>query len=231
MMHVSKRGRRQWTLVFLVAVLFGGGLLLARGRSVSRPVKAAEQPVYTRQTDPRNHQAIDSGVALLRTGDLALRTGADATSHMLRQMNQLNKTFSHCGVVVVEGGYPFIYHSIGGEDNPDAMIRRDSAHFFFSPVSNIGMGIVRLDLDTTQTQALVAEVRHYFDEKRTFDMDFDLASDRQLYCAEFVYKAVRIAAHDPAFFGLSHIGAFRYVGVDNLYENGHAKTICRIQYK
>lgn len=231
MMHMAKRGKKQLLLAALVLVVLGTGVLIARSGASLPARKTAEQPVYTRQTDPRNHHMIDSGVALLRTGDLAMRTGADATSHMLRQMNQLNKTFSHCGVVVVENGYPFVYHSIGGEDNPEAMIRRDSAHFFFSPVNNIAMGIVRLDLDSMQNQALVGEVRHYFDEKRTFDMDFDLTSDRQLYCAEFVYKAVRAAAQDPSFFGLSHIGTFSYVGVDNLYENSHAKTICRIQYK
>lgn len=232
MEYTTRSRKRSWGLLpGTVLLCLAAHLLQSCGGQASGSETPAPAAGFSRQDNPWNLRLVDSGVHLLRTGDLALRTGADATSHMLRQMNQQNKTFSHCGIVVVENGYPFVYHSIGGEDNPDARIRRDSAHFFFSPVSNIGMGIVRLDLSEAQSKTLIDTALQYFREQRTFDMDFDLETDRKLYCAEFVYKAVQAAARDNSYFSLSHIGAFRYVGVDNLYENKHAKTICRIQYK
>jgi len=186
---------------------------------------------FTRATNPANLHAIDSAIGLLQDGDLALRTGADATSHMLRGMNQKNKTFSHCGVVGIENGEAFVYHSIGGEDNPDAKMRRDPARIFYSPVSNSALGIVRLDLEAAQKAALLQNIRRYHAEARTFDMDFDMKTDTALYCAEAVCKAVEAATADTAFFPRSHISAFRYVAVDDLYENPRATRICTIRFR
>ena len=215
-----------------------GWIGLAAGCSISpeNPQSSNHRPTIVsppsnNRLSPANLRAIDSAILLLKDGDLALRTGADATSHMLRGMNQKNKTFSHCGVVAIENGEPVVYHSIGGEDNPDARMRRDPAHVFFSPVSNSALGIVRLDLDTTQRSALLQNIRRYHAEARTFDMDFDLATDTALYCAEAVCKAVETAAADTAFFPRSRIRAFRYIAVDDLYENRHATRICTIRFR
>src|SRR5205823_1030742 len=102
-----------------------------------------------------------------------------------------NKTYSHSGIVVIEDGKPYVYHSIGGEDNPDAVLRRDPASFFFSPLNNFGFGIARYDMADSTIGKLKGIVKQYYKEKIKFDLDFDLKTDDRLYCAEFVYKAVR----------------------------------------
>jgi hypothetical protein len=150
---------------------------------------------------------------------------------MLRQMNLTNKTYSHCGIVMIENGYPFVYHSIGGEDNPDSHLRRDSAAVFFSPVDNERLGIARLDLSPTQVNTLRTITSRYYASGVPFDMDFDLSTDDKLYCAEFVYKAVREATADTAYFGITRLLKRTYVGVDNLYDARHAKIVCDVRYK
>jgi len=184
-----------------------------------------------RENNPNNIRAIDSAVRQLRSGDLVLRTGADAISVMLRQMNLRDKTYSHCGIVMVEDGYPFIYHSIGGEDNPDERLRRDSAVFFFSPVYNERLGIARLELASAQIAQLQAIVRRYYTARVPFDLDFDMATDDRLYCAEFVYKAVQEATADTGYFSMSRVLERTYVGVDNLTDPRHARIICDVRYK
>lgn len=220
------------SLAFLsILWLVAGCSFSVREEGAGLPINPSASTLRERATNPVNLRAIDSAILLLQDGDLALRTGADATSHMLRGMNQKNKTFSHCGVVAIEGGEAFVYHSIGGEDNPDAKMRRDPARLFYSPVSNSALGIVRLDLDTAQKTSLLQTMRRYHAEARTFDMDFDLATDTALYCAEAVCKAVESATADTAFFPRSHIRAFRYVAVDDLYANPHAARICTIRFR
>jgi hypothetical protein len=184
-----------------------------------------------RENNPANFRAIDSVIHLLRDGDLALRTGADATSVMLRQMNLTNKTYSHCGIVMIENGYPFVYHSIGGEDNPDSRLRRDSATVFFSPVSNERLGAARLDISNGQVDKLRLITERYWKAGIPFDLDFDLVSDDKLYCAEFVYKAVQEATGNKGYFHITHLLKRTYVGVDNLYEAPHARIICDVRYK
>lgn len=184
-----------------------------------------------RESNPENIKSIDSAVQLLRDGDLALRTGADATSVMLRQMNMSDKTYSHCGIVMLENGYPFVYHSIGGEDNPDAKLRRDSASVFFTPVSNERLGVARLDVSQQQVEKLRTVAHRYWQAGIPFDLDFDILSDDRLYCAEFVYKAVREATADTGYFNVTHLLERTYVGVDNLYDPRHARIICDVRFK
>lgn len=217
-------------MVGIAVVLLSTGWGLLRF-SIASQAEPAGHPALRRDTQPENLRAIDSAVRLLRDGDLALRTGADATSVMLRQMNQHDKSYSHCGIVFVEHGYPFVYHSIGGEDNPDAALRRDSASVFFSPKGNERLGIARLELNAGEVKKLHSIARRRWLARVPFDMNFNLETDDRLYCAEFVYKSVREATGDTSYFQRSQLLDKTYVGVDNLYAPKHARLICDVRYK
>src|SRR5690242_7336171 len=135
-----------WAAVMLIAIAGWWGL--AAFRPVAKP-EACQSP--RRFSDnPANARLVDSAICLLRSGDIALRTGTDIISVMLRGMNLRDKAYSHCGIVMIEDGYPFVYHSIGGEDDPDARLARDSAKAFFLPGPNERLGIVRLSLNAAQ---------------------------------------------------------------------------------
>jgi hypothetical protein len=62
-------------------------------------------------------------------------------------------------------------------------------------------------------------------------MNFDLTTDDKLYCAEFIYKAMAEATADSAFFTPTSVAGYTFMGIDNLFVNPHAKTICEIRYK
>jgi len=193
--------------------------------------KVLKQRSSDRMQNAENLVAMDSCIGLLHSGDLVMRTGADVISYMLCQMNQENKTYSHCGLVMVENGYPFVYHSIGGEDNPDEVLRRDSAKFFLSPANNLGFGIARYDADSQHIDKLHKVVDRFYKEKHKFDLQFDLATNDRLYCAEFVYKAMNEAMKDAKYIQPITRNGFRFVGVDNLFCNSHAKVVCQVEYK
>ena len=187
--------------------------------------------IAKREHNPWNIHAVDSAIKLLHSGDVVVRTGNDATSYILCQLNKRDKTYSHCGIVMVENGYPFVYHSIGGEDNPDARLRRDSANFWFSPGHNLGFGISRLDIPREKTSILWNVVRKFYNERKKFDMDFDLRSDDRFYCAEFVYKSVNQAMNDSLYLQPGNIFGYTIVGIDDIVLNPHAHTICQVRFK
>jgi hypothetical protein len=178
-----------------------------------------------------NREMIDSAVGQLHSGDLLMRTGNDVTSYMLSQINQVNKTYSHCGLVMIENGYPFVYHSIGGEDNPNERMRRDSASFFISAYHNLGFGIARFDFRDSTLSNLTGIVHEYYRKKPLFDMDFDLQTDDKLYCAEFIYKAITGATKDSNYIKPTALLGYRFVGVDDIFLSPHAKTIWQVRYK
>lgn len=192
---------------------------------------ATDRAEYKRINNPENIRLVDTANAILKTGDVVLRTGADVTSYMFSQMNHQDKTFSHCGIVIVEHGYPFVYHAIGGEDNPDEALRRDSIKFWLSPDNNLGYGIVRFPFTNTAIQSLTKEVYKFYNEKVRFDMKFDLKTDDRLYCAEFCYKAINHAMNDSQYLKPITVLGYRYIGVDNIYLNNHAKLIWKVRYK
>jgi len=181
--------------------------------------------------DLQNKHAVDSAVSMLRSGYIVLRSGRGADSKLLMQMNRKDQTYSHCGIVMIENGYPFVYHSIGGEDNPDERLRRDSAKFFFSPLHNSGLAIVRYDYNEDKVNELRAIVRQYYRQRPKFDMKFDLKTDDKLYCAEFVYKAVNKATHDNTYIGTTSVLGCTFVGIDDLFVNTHAHVIWKTEFK
>lgn len=173
---------------------------------------------------------IDSIAAIVQTGDVAMRIGLGPDSYMLIQMNARDKKYSHCGVIVIENGYPFVYHCIGGEDNPGMRMRRDSLAAFFRPKYNSGFGIVRYDQDSATQTRVATAVTNYYKAAPRFDMDFDLLTEDKLYCSELVYKAELAATGDTAYINTSVVSGKRYVGIDDLYLNAHAHFVWKLAY-
>jgi len=178
-----------------------------------------------------NTHMVDSAVSMLRSGNIVLRMGLGADSKLLSELNSRDQTFSHCGIVMVEHGYPFVYHSIGGEDNPDERLRRDSANFFFSPKNNSEIAIAHFSFDTSDVDELRAVVANYYKERPKFDMKFDLATDDKLYCSEFVYKAINKAMRDSVYITATTLFGHRFVGIDDIFMNDHANMVWRIKFK
>ena len=178
-----------------------------------------------------NKHAVDTAVSILRSGYIVLRMGLGADSHLLAQMNRKDKSYSHCGVVMVENGYPFVYHCVGGEDNPDERLRRDSAKFFFSPLNNAGIAIVNYNFAEDDVSRLRQVVDTYYRSKPKFDMHFDLKTDDELYCSEFVYKALNKAMNDTAFIRPTKVLGCTFVGIDDLFINGHAHILWQVKFK
>lgn len=202
---------------------------------IARVLRTDEVPVVSQeaaqQADRFNKHLVDSAIAMLKSGQVVLRTGYGADSYMLAHMGRRNKTYSHCGIVMVEHGYPFVYHSIGGEDNPDERLRRDSAVFFFSPKHNSGIALIGYDYSADKIELLRKTVDSYYHARPLFDMKFDLATDDKLYCTEFIYKAVNKIMHDSLYIRRSAEYGHDFVGVDDLFLNDHAHIIWQTRYK
>lgn len=212
---------------FTTALIIFIGICGLAGKSflTSSPV------TLTPNTHLFNDHLVDSAVALLRSGYVVLRSGYGAESYMLAQMNRKNKTYSHCGIVIVESGYPFVYHSIGGEDNPDERLRRDSAKIFFSPLHNKGLAAVSYHFSPGEQERLTQVVHDFYTKRPRFDTKFDLGTDDRLYCSEFVYKAFNRAMDDTGYIKTTSFLGHTFVGTDDLFMNEHARMMCQIQFK
>ena len=150
---------------------------------------------------------------------MILRTGNDFTSESLRQLSQSDKTYSHCGIASIEHDSIFVYHALGGDWNPDEKLRKDPLELFCNPAENRGFGIFTFNLTDLQKRKLDSVVNTWYKKGVTFDMNFDLATDDKLYCAEFVCKAITIAAEQRIQFKTTTINNFTFIAIDNLFLN------------
>ena len=210
-------------VILVIAAMLSGCSHTTKGRLFS--LSANHQ-----FTDSCNRRLTDTALLMLRTGDIALRRGVGADSYLLALLNQKDKTYSHCGIVITEHGYPFVYHSIGGEDNPDERLRRDSASVFFSSKHNTAIGIIRYNYKEGNTDSLIKIVYQYYARRPRFDMKFDLSTDDQLYCTEFIYKVVNKATGDSTYIGTSSLSGSKFVSTDNIFVNPHAQVIWQTKF-
>ena len=179
----------------------------------------------------RAFASIEKAELLIQQGDMILRTGNDFTSESLRQLSAVDKTYSHCGIASIENDTVFVYHSLGGELNPDEKLRRDPLELFCNPGENRGFGIFTFNFNTLQKHCLDSVIRSWFKKGLMFDMNFDLATNDRMYCAEFVSKAVNAATNKQINFATTTINKFEFVAVDNLFLNKYCVEKKRIRFQ
>lgn len=167
---------------------------------------------------------------MVKTGDLILRTGKDFTSETMRLLSTKDKTYSHCGIASMEHDSLFVYHSIGGEWNPDEKLRRDPFEIFCNPYENRGFGIFRYKITLGERVTLVNVVHKLYNKKIMFDMKFNLATDDRMYCSEFVYKALEQATNNKIVLPTTTINHIKFIALDNLFINPFCIEIKRITY-
>jgi hypothetical protein len=173
---------------------------------------------------------IYSNREMVKQGDLVMRTGRDFTSEIMRQLSLHDKTYSHCGIASFEHDSLFVYHSLGGEWNPDEKVRRDPFDMFCNPFENRGFGIFRYKLSRGEDSQLIKIIKKYYARAVRFDMQFDLASDDRMYCSEFVYKAVQEASDHKIALPVTTINNIRFVAPDNLFINPGCIEIKRVVF-
>lgn len=190
----------------------------------------------------------------IHDGDLVLRCGNDLISESLSDFSQQEKLYSHSGIALMEDSIMYIYSNMAGDINPDEIMRRDHVDTFVTPANNVAVGIYRYDLSQEELEKLKMIVRTHYKNKLPFDMNFDLASNDKMYCAEMIAKSVENATSGRITFSKSLINnklkekylkkllskkvipsakvaeQREYLALDNLYINSHCREIAKLVF-
>ncbi len=217
----------RWPIGCLIFLLYG----CHTPDKVAPLIVTTADSIATEQKINRAFSTIAFHQKKIKTGDLITRTGNDFTSESLRSLNQRNQTFSHCGIASIENDSVFVYHTLGGEWNPDEKVRRDPLPLFANPYQNKTLGIFYYEVPDSVLRNLQAIVQQWHHQAIMFDIDFDLQTDERMYCAEFVYKSLLHASHRQLQFSLSKIKDFHFIGVDDLFLHPLCQKRIEIVYK
>jgi hypothetical protein len=177
-----------------------------------------------------NQLGIDSAKNILQDGDLVFRKGADVISDLFSNCNAQDKSFSHCGIFLMQNDTGYVYHSIGGTYNPSSNLRRDNISAFLNADSNSSFGIYRINKITAQLKSLHQVIDSFYALPIKFDVAFNLQTDSLQYCAEFVYKSVHLAYQD-SLFSTTKIAEKNLVCIDNIFLSKHCRPIMKFSFR
>ena len=229
-------------------VFYGIGLTLILGTCRIRDKQLPDVPLSNPAQVQFNND-IQEAQQLLKEGDLVLRNGNAFSSQLIRNFSKTDKTYSHCGLVFIENGYPIIYHTLMGDENPDEKLRTDSLKTFCNSRKNFGFGIYRYELDSLEIARLKKTIQDWYKKGIMFDSLFSLESDDKMYCSEMIRKALQIATdgslvlkttqptkREAEYYSFylklpaSQIERMNFVAIDNLFLHPKCRMIKRYEF-
>jgi hypothetical protein len=192
---------------------------------------------------------IEKSQSILKDGDLVVRMNQDLTSHFIKYFNRQDKRYSHSAIVIYENGYPYVYHIVNGDENPDKKLRKDSLYQFCNPKKNFGYGIYRYTLKTPELKRLKKVIHKWYAQEIKFDSVFSLKTDNLMYCSEMIKKALEKATGSRIIIETTkltrqeagilssylHLDStytknLKLIAIDNLYMNEHCSAIANFDF-
>jgi hypothetical protein len=200
-------------------------------------------------TDAEVATMISKGEQLVKDGDIIARDYEDPISQAVKRFNRIDPSYSHAGIVIIENGYPFVYHVLPNRKYNKGNICRDSLKRFSAASEINGFGIFRYHLPTGAVDVIKQQLWAWQAAGTQFDPWFSYSSDDQLYCSEMVAKLIAKASKGSIVFEFTRPTALEkqvyisrfpkakdhsledsVLAIDNLYMNPDCKTIARFTY-
>jgi uncharacterized protein YycO len=133
----------------------------------------------------------------LQNGDLIFRRGTSIESQIVLLTDQ-DSEYSHVGMIYKINGRLFVIHSVPKENDADpGYIKLELIDEFLSERKATRVAIYRLLQNSLAKKNIASSYAYncYFDNY-SFDHNYDLNSDTQLYCTELIWKAYMSAGVD-----------------------------------
>jgi hypothetical protein len=192
---------------------------------------------------------IQQGEMLLKEGDLVVRMNQDPSSQFIKHFNRKDKSYSHSGIVLFENNYPYVYHIVSDDENPDGRLRKDSLSIYSNPRKNFGYGIYRYRMNAQEIKKLKQIIYKSYSQGIRFDSAFDLKTDNRMYCSEMIKKSIakatdlrikmettRLTKREALIMSsqlhlpFSYVKSLELVAIDNLYTNPYCRLIQRFDF-
>lgn len=192
---------------------------------------------------------ISRGERLARDGDIIVRDYVDHLSQAIKKFNRIDPSYSHAGIVMIENGYPFVYHVLPGRQYNKGNICRDSLKRFCEPAEINGYGIFRYPISPQGIHLVKLQLNAWLSKGIRFDPWFSYKTDDLLYCSEMVAKLIIKANHGAIRFDFTkptimekqiYLSRFpkakqhhledSILAIDNLYMNPQCEPIARFRY-
>lgn len=145
---------------------------------------------------------------ILKNGDLIFRRGLSVESDLVC-LAEKESSYSHVGMILLIDQKPHVIHSVPGEaaQSPE-FIRLETVADFLSPSKASHFGFYRTLAGDSAAAEAARQAYSFYQKHYIFDNDYDLSTERSLYCTELIVKAYNNAG---IFFDDITPSRFRYL--------------------
>lgn len=133
-------------------------------------------------------EEIDKIALISKAGDLIFRR-IDSGGSTFVLLADSKPEYSHVGIVWKSQNETYVIHIVPSEDSSASYVKMSSVDDYVRPASSVA--IYRLKNSKSESAQIAAEIARKLIGKVSFDMDFDLSTDNQQYCTEFVWKTYK----------------------------------------
>lgn len=165
---------------------------------------------------------------IAKPADLIFRRSNEFWGDIAAKMSRTDARFSHVGIVIVEDGLVKVIHADGNPLQGSPRLVKQLITEWLDGVKDFGL--FRLNITDQTRDRVIKEANRLFDEGVPFDTKFNLSTDDQLYCTEFVvkviYRAQLNSKETPVVFATERfIDGRQYIPLDAIFLNERVREI------
>ena len=154
----------------------------------------------------KHNSSLEISKLNLQSGDLIFRRGTSVESQIVLLTDQ-NSEYSHVVMIYKIYGKLFVIHTVPKVDDADpGYIKLESIDEFLSEGKAARLAVYRLFQNSSEKINIASSYAYncYIKNYR-FDNNYDLVSDKKLYCTELIWKAYKHAGIDLVYNRLKNI--------------------------
>ena len=198
-----------------------GLIVLMVGSSAPRVGASAFFPAEPGRANPE-----ELDFSKLETGDVILRKGRSFVSELITM--GLGSEVSHCGVILQSEGNWKVLHIISGRISNDNCIRLDPLEDFISEGLPGSIYHVK-PVKRPSSRLIERESLRLLQSKVSFDHDFDLGSDRELYCSELV-RDIYLRSGSEDTFIYKTVGGKALIDLQSFFDKRYYSVYQKLQF-
>lgn len=151
----------------------------------------------------------------LEAGDILLRKGRSYVSELISM--GFGSQVSHCGLILQDEGKWKVLHIISGQISEQNSIRLDPIESFIQEA--LPGSVYQLKpVQRPSVGAIEQESRSLLLARPSFDHQFDLSDESELYCSELV-RLIYLKSGSQDLFHYKTIGGKRLIDMDSFFDS------------
>ena len=175
------------------------------------------------QIRPEKNILDNQSINKLASGNLVCRLGNGYFSKYFKEYASTEKKFSHIGILSKENDTLFVYHSEASELTGIGFVKRESLNSFLKGIKTFDF--YRLNFNDTINFQILNQVKHYYNLKTPFDVEFNSTDDTKLYCSELIAISINKSLKDSIIKPTLILNKKKLYALDDIYLNENVTKI------